>query len=184
MAFAALSNSRTRRVLRSQTSGKDRSETRIAGGVLLRGFLCVLAEGRQPWHAQHRRLGIIRWRGWAAGHEYILHGAAKRSGPVSVNRTGRRGGGLLASNPEMVSWPVWVHAAVTHHPSTTPQLSWCLLSLRRHQPLWMYFLMTTQPCLKSGQGSDCSRVQLLVLGSKVSMLPRAGPSLLTMPPVA
>ncbi|TNN48721.1 hypothetical protein EYF80_041089 [Liparis tanakae] len=44
--------------------------------------------------------------------------------------------------------------------------------------------MTTQPCLNSGQGSDCSSVQVLAQGSKVSMLPSAGPSLLTMPPVA
>lgn len=51
------------------------------------------------------------------------------------------------------------------------------------QPLWMYFLITTQPCLKSGHGRFCRRVHVLVLGSKVSMLPSAGPSLLTMPPV-
>lgn len=115
MAFAALSNSKNRRVLLSQTSGKDRTETRIAGGVLLRGFLCMLAEGQ---HVQHRRSGIIRWHGWVAGHEYILHGAAKRFGPVSANRTGRRGGGLLASNPDVVRWLVWLHAAVTHRPPT------------------------------------------------------------------
>lgn len=41
---------------------KTRTETWIAGVVLLRGFLCVLAEDRQPRHVQHRRLGIIRWR--------------------------------------------------------------------------------------------------------------------------
>lgn len=52
------------------------------------------------------------------------------------------------------------------------------------QPLWMYFLMTTQPCRNRAQGSDCTCVHWLVQGSNVSMLLRAGPSLLTMPPVA
>lgn len=61
---------------------------------------------------------------------------------------------------------------------------WRRSSPSRRQPLWMYFLMTTQPCLKSGQGRDCRSVQVLVQGSKVSMLLSAGPSLLTMPPVA
>lgn len=58
------------------------------------------------------------------------------------------------------------------------------ISQLQHQPLWMYFLMTTQPCLKSGHGMLCRSVQALAQGSKASMLPRAGPSLLTIPPVA
>lgn len=52
------------------------------------------------------------------------------------------------------------------------------------QPLWMYFFITTHPCLKSGHGRFCSSVHVFVQGSKVSMLPSAGPSLLTIPPVA
>lgn len=51
------------------------------------------------------------------------------------------------------------------------------------QPLWMYFLITTQPCLNRGHGRFCRRVHVFMQGSKVSMLPSAGPSLLTMPPV-
>lgn len=35
-----------------------------------------------------------------------------------VGRKGRRGGGLLASNPEVVDRPVWLHAAVAHRPQT------------------------------------------------------------------
>lgn len=52
------------------------------------------------------------------------------------------------------------------------------------QPLWMYFFITTHPCLKSGHGRFCSSVHVFVQESKVSMLPSAGPSLLTIPPVA
>lgn len=59
----------------------------------------------------------------------------------------------------------------------------CVCVCASRQPLWMYFLMTTQPCLKSGHGRFCRRAHVFVQGSKVSMLPSAGPSLLTMPPV-
>lgn len=61
---------------------------------------------------------------------------------------------------------------------------WGRVCLRQLHPLWMYFLITTQPCLKSGQGRLCCSVHMLAQGSKASMVPSAGPSLLTMPPVA
>lgn len=73
MASAALSNSRTRTVLRSQTSGKDRTERGFAGGVLLRGFLRALAGGRRRGRVQHRRVGIIRWTSsWTPLHSEEL----------------------------------------------------------------------------------------------------------------
>lgn len=33
------------------------------------------------------------------------------------------------------------------------------------QPLWMYFLITTQPCLNTGQGMCGKSAQVLVAGS-------------------
>lgn len=88
---------------------------------------------------------------------------------------GQQGGWMLASSPEVADRPVQPQLVSRRRPGATG---------RPLQLLWIYFLMTTQPCLKSGQGSDCRRVHVLVQGSNVSMLPRAGPSLLTMPPVA
>lgn len=48
----------------------------------------------------------------------------------------------------------------------------------------MYFFITTHPCLNSGHGRFCNSVHVLLQGSKISMLLSAGPSLLTIPPVA
>lgn len=73
MASAVLSNSRTRRVLHSQASGKDRTKRGFAGGVLLRGFLRALAGGRRRGRVQHRRVGIIRWTSsWTPLHSEEL----------------------------------------------------------------------------------------------------------------
>lgn len=38
-------------------------------------------------------------------------------------------------------------------------------ALRGRQPLWMYFFITTQPCLNTGQGIWGRRVHVLAAGS-------------------
>lgn len=163
-------------------------------GVLLRGSLCLL-DDEQPWHIQCWRWGIISWHGWVVEHEYILHRALFFLYFIFIFfvifyffwREGWTSNGwMLASGPEVADRLAQPQAAVGHSPPTRSSAGFCHRpgALGHPQPLWMYFLMTTQPCLKSGQGSDCRRVQVLVQGSKVSMFPRAGPSLLTMPPVA
>ncbi len=133
-----------------------------------------------PWHIQYWRLGIVTWHGWVVEHEYILHRA------FFGGRVGRLTGWMDAGVKSRGRWPTGPAPKLPSHIVPTPgaQLVFGFDPVWRPQPLWMYFLITTQPCLKSGQGSDCRRVQVLVQGSKVSMLPRAGPSLLTMPPVA
>lgn len=138
-----------------------------------------------PWHIQYWGLGIVTWHGWVVKHEYILHRAFLFDFIF-------RCGWMLTSSSEVADRPsersARLEAAVTHRPTTGAQLVLSVDPVRpgpsHPQPLWIYFLMTTQPCLKSGQGSDCKSVQVLAQGSNVSMLPRAGPSLLTMPPVA
>lgn len=135
-----------------------------------------------PWHIQYWRLGIATWHGRVVKHGYILHRAFQGVGQVmgwkDAGAQWSLADGLTTTGLRLLLKLV-----------LQPQSSWCLVSTLwtgpgRPQPLWMYFLMTTQPCLKSGHGSDCRSVQVLVQGSNVSIFPRTGPSLLTVPPVA